>query len=589
VAVPTMVTIKADESYAYFRVRGIDLTSADVQIDASATGFSAPSSKLNVKVLTPTLTISGLSAERSVTSARDGFELLISTPGRTLHTVAEGLTFDLSFVGVDPAGVVDSFYTASTAGAVTMQVSIDAESDDSATVYVATPTKAGTYKVRASAPGIVESTSDAVDVVQPGLSFSRETIVVGKGMNTYSGDLSVSRVIDGSAFSGAEDLTVRLVSADPSKVSVPETVTILAGSSSVSFRVTGVALTGAAASVAIDATAEGHSAPTDKLRVSVVTPTLEIVSLETDRSPASQRDEFYVRLTVQGAPRPTLQTAAARMPVKLSFAEMTSPGMVDGFYSASVDGAVIGEVAIDPDKSSSSKAYVGVPSAAGTYKVLADASGLGTATSALVDVRLPELTFSRTSVVVGKGLKTYSQDVYVARSVDGTQFNGTADVIVNLSCSAATVCSVPASVTIPKGSSYIYFRIDGIGIGNTTITATAVGYVSSPGLPVEVKKPQLTLNSLSGTTVGNTDSFTVGLYVAGAVRPSSQTAREAITVDLASSSPGVATVPVTATIEKDKSASISLNLSGVAPGKTTVTASASDFESTTSGDITISP
>jgi len=104
-----------------------------------------------------------------------------------------------------------------------------------------------------------------------------------------------------------------------------------------------------------------------------------------------------------------------------------------------------------------------------------------TATSDVVTVTSPELKFSRNSVTVGKGLKTYYYEVYVYRAVNGTASSGTDALIVNLSSSDAGKASVPATVTIPAGSSSTYFTVTGVDMTNgvpITVDASAAGYTA---------------------------------------------------------------------------------------------------------------
>ncbi|MDG5978519.1 hypothetical protein H010_24944, partial [Hydrogenophaga taeniospiralis CCUG 15921] len=200
----------------------------------------------------------------------------------------------------NPAGVVDGIYNADTAGTVITQVVIPAGGDNSTAgsgwSYIAAPSTAGTYKVSASATGMNTVTSPVVTVSAPELKFTQTTEVVGKGMRGYHYSLYVQRAVNGTAFSGVEALVVNLSSSDPSKASVPASVTIPAGSSTAYFQVTGVDLTGGTA-VTIDATAAGHSAPATKVQVQVAEPVLSLTGVDTSRSVGEARDNFYVRVS----------------------------------------------------------------------------------------------------------------------------------------------------------------------------------------------------------------------------------------------------------------------------------------------------
>ena len=79
---------------------------------------------------------------------------------------------------------------------------------------------------------------------------------------------------------------VNLASSDATKVSVPATVTIPAGSDYAYFQVTGVDFTNGTL-VTIDATAAGYTSPATKLAVNTVAPVSTTSEVDANRSPAS--------------------------------------------------------------------------------------------------------------------------------------------------------------------------------------------------------------------------------------------------------------------------------------------------------------
>jgi hypothetical protein len=106
---------------------------------------------------------------------------------------------------------------------------------------------------------------------------------------------------------------------------------------------------------------------------------------------------------------------------------------------------------------------------------------------------------------------------------------------------------------------------------------------------VNVVKPALNFSGPSNTTVGGKANFSVYLSVAGAYYPNNQTAINPITVNITSSAPAVATVPETLTIALGGTWSNTGQLTGVAPGTTTLTASGPDLQTATSSVITVNP
>ena len=592
VSVPATVTIPAGTSHTYFYVTGVGPTEGvPVAVDASAEGYKSPSTKLATTVRFPEISFYNLDAKRTPASARDDFFLYFLVPGSwysSSQTAAVDIVSDLAVIDASPAGIVDGFHSSLIDGVPVTQITLRKGQTQSETRYVGTPSGAGSYKVQVSGPGILPTSSATVTVSPPELRFSKAGIVVGKGLNTYEYEFYLYRAANGEAFNGTNAVTVSLSSADPSKVIVPATVTIPAGQSQVRFYVTGVDMTNGVP-VLVDATAEGYSAPATKLSVNVVAPQISFYSLDTNRSPASARDDFYLYFTVPGAYYSASQTAAQDTLVDLEIADATSADVVDGFYSALTGGAPVTQVLLKKGYTSSNTVYVGTPGAAGSYRVRAAMPGQAPIKSGLVSVSMPDVGFSRSNVIVGAGMDTYYYEVSVHRTANGTTFAGTSAVTVNLTCNSTAICTVPASVTIPAGAASAYFKVRGVGPGSTTVSASAVGYNSAPDMSVSTITPQLVFSGLENTRVGSTDSFTVYANVQGATYSSSQTAVTAMPVNLTSSSPGVATVPATVQIRAGATFSDTVTLSGVSAGTTTITASGSGLGSVTSGTVTINP
>ncbi|HEY0061037.1 MAG TPA: hypothetical protein VGC21_02885 [Telluria sp.] len=596
--VPATVTIPANASSVEIQVTGVDLTNGNaVVIDATAAGHTAPAVKLSGTVITPKFTFTSLDTERSSSSARDDFYLQVEVPGASYATnqvaVADMLA-DLSIVDAAPADIVGGFFT--TANVQTTQILFRANQSESYSGgnqyhYVGTPTAAGTYKVQASIPNIATAVSPPVTVTAPALRFTRTPVYVGKGMNTYLYEIALQRTINGTPFNGAAALPVTLSVSDGSKVAVPVTVTIPANASTVNFAVSGLNLTGSTP-VTIDASAAGYSAPAVKSSVNVVPVELSFTSLDTIRSPASQRDDFYVNTYVPGAGYASNQTATTDMAIDLAIVNANPDGIVGGFSDAG--GAGVTQVVLRQGQSESYSGgngytYVSPPNVAGSYQVRASAGNANPGTSSVVTVSPPQLRFNRDQVVVGKGLRTYLHEVSINRVVNGSPFSGAAAVTVNLSCASSAVCTVPASVQIPAGQPGVTFYVTGVGVGSTTVVASAEGYSSLIDLPLTVILPNLTLSQPGNIKVGAQSDFYAALSVPGANYSGNQTAVAPIVVNLTSSSPGVATAPATATIAANATDTGYVKLTAVAAGTTTVTASGSNLNSVTSGVITITP
>ena len=593
VSVPASVTIPANSASTYFYVTGVDITgSTPATIEASAVNYNPSATRLAVNVVAPVFTLNSLDANRSRDSARDDFSISTSTPGATYsgsQTAAANLPISLSIVDASPSGIVDKFYDAPTAGNAVTQVILRTDSTSTAASYVATPTTGGTYRVNASASGVASVTSPVVNVTTPELKFSTASVVVGKSLKTYYYEVYVYRAVNGASSAGADALTVNLVSSNPSKASVPATVTIPANSASTYFYVTGVDLTNGTP-VTIEASASNYNPSATKLAVNVVAPVFTFGGLEANRTPASVRDDFYIYMSTPGATYSGSQSAAVDLPISLTITGANPAGIIDGFYSNASSTTAVTQVVLRQDTTSTTYAYVGTPTVAGSYQVTGTAPGVATVTSPAIGVAPPDLKFSTNSVVLGAGMTNYYYEFYVYRSAGGNSFSGNAAVTVNLSCSSTAICKVPASVVIPAGQANTYVQASGVGVGTTTITASAIGYNTSPDLAVTTVTPLLQFSGMpTSVAVKSQPTFSVYAYVPGASYSTSQTLVAPVTLNLTSSAPGAATVTPALSLNAGSTYSTSGTVTGVAAGTTTVTVSAPGFISATSGAITITP
>jgi trimeric autotransporter adhesin len=604
--VPATVTIPANQSSVFFVMTGVDITTAAVQIDAAATGYTAPVAKLAMQVVIPEIVFVSLDNTRSSSSARDDFYMRWNVTGAwdsNAQVSATNITLALSITEDSPVGIIAGIYDVVTGGSPVTSRVIAAGSNYSVSPggynHVGVPTQSGSYKVTATATGIGSWSSVVQNVTSPQLVFGSAGALsynkVGKGLRTNIGYYSVQRTVNGTAFNGTDAVTVTLTSSDPTKLTVPATVTIPANQSTVTFSMTGIDLTTAA--VLVDATAAGFTAPATKLAMQVVTPEIVFVSLDNARSVSSARDDFYMRWNVTGAWDSGQQQSAADIALALSITDDSPPGIIGGIYDVATGGSPVTGRTISAGASSSQQApggnnHVGVPTQSGSYKVTATASGLGAWSSAVQTVTSPQLRIYSVypSIKVGKGLKNATGYIYVERIVNGTAFAGPDAVTVNLSCAATAVCSVPATVTIPANQSLAYVLITGEGLGSTTVGANAVGYLSAVDYNVDVITPDLQLVSVPTTLrVAATSNFYVRLLVPGAWDSGSQTPVIAKSISLTSSTPSVASTTSSVTIAAGANNSANAVLTGVASGVTSVTASATETNTVTSPTITVTP
>ena len=269
-SVSAVVTIPAGSKDVNFTVTGHELTEGEpVLIDANATGFNSPEARLRVNVESPEFTFSGLALNRFPDAPRDDFRVCISS-----QYAFEDFPVDLSIVEANPAGIVAGLYAAPSGDDPVASTLIRAGNSCSDPGYVGAPVSVGSYKIRVSGTNIEPSVSALVTVRNElrELKFNMPYYVLGKGLSSPNNALSVSRYSNGNVYSEDQPLTVQLTSSNPGKVRVPATVTIPAGSSSVTFSMDGIDLTAHGERITVDAVAAGFESPTLKIAAYVVEP-----------------------------------------------------------------------------------------------------------------------------------------------------------------------------------------------------------------------------------------------------------------------------------------------------------------------------
>ncbi|MDQ8155141.1 MAG: hypothetical protein P3B98_10825, partial [Gemmatimonadota bacterium] len=133
------------------------------------------------------------------------------------------------------------------------------------------------------------------------------------------------------------------------------------------------------------------------------------------------------------------------------------------------------------------------PGGAGGTAYLKVVAGGHTPDSVLVTVVGPKLQFSFSAARLGKG--QYENGYYVY-----TPNNVVAPLVVSLSNSDTTRSSVPATVTVPTGTNYVYFNLAARDTGFTTFIATAPGYQPDTAT-LRISSPRVTISG--GGTYNN--------------------------------------------------------------------------------------
>lgn len=139
------------------------------------------------------------------------------------------------------------------------------------------------------------------------------------------------------------------------------------------------------------------------------------------------------------------------------------------------------------------------------------------------------------------------------------------DTVVTLTSANPAVATVPATRTIPAGSTSVNYTVTGVSAGTTMITATLPAGIggASDGCNVTVQNAIVTLTpDPTNVSVGGTAQMTATM---------SRTFGTATTITLVSSDPTTATVPASVNIPAG-STSANFNVTGVSAGNATITA-----------------
>ena len=449
----------------------------------------------------------------------------------------------------------------------------------------------GTTELILTSDGL-NTTTIPVTVTEKGaLQFTQPSVIVGKGLTGYIAEVSIARTVDGRHFNGSEALVVNLTSDDPSRVTVPTTVTIPAGQSTVYVPVSGINLTDDTP-VAIRAMADGFESPSIALKATVKTPEFRINELETIRSPSGQRHSIYFSTYVTGARYTSNQTATKDITIDLAVTDASTAGIVTGFYDSQNAGNAITQTQLRKGETNSynRRVWIGVPTQSGSYKVTATAAGITQTVTPEIVVSSPQLQFTQPSVIVGKGLTGYIAEVSIARTVDGRHFNGSEALVVSLNCLSTQICNVPANVTIPAGQSAVYVPVSGINTGDTILTASAAGHTSINEVAVKVIEPQIDFSNLSTSLkVGINASSKISLSVPGARYSGNQTATADLTIATVSTSTAILTVSESVVIKTNYTYSEQFYITGKSVGTAKIIASTSSNNVGESPLITVSP
>ncbi len=221
ITVPATVTIPTGQNFAYFTVTGKD-TLGTIQVQATATGYS-PAIPIAVQVTAPKFIINTANT-LNTTSAPQIITLYATDAAGTVHYVTEDVVVSLTSSAPGVASIDSTFVTIRNGNYYTQAARWS-------------PVSPGTSQLRAFDPRAVMyqygDGTQAVQVVVPALNLGWSSTPLGLGQY-------IAEYVS-TPDNQTVPLTVALTHIGTARTSVPNSVTIPAGSNFVAFNVVGTA------------------------------------------------------------------------------------------------------------------------------------------------------------------------------------------------------------------------------------------------------------------------------------------------------------------------------------------------------------
>lgn len=278
-------------------------------------------------------------------------------------------------------------------------------------------------------------------------------------------------------------VTVNLVSSDPTVATVPATVTVPANSNYAYFSITGGDTIG---TVAITATATGYSPVS--MTVAVGKPRFQIYTSATGTTTTPPGTITIYAVDQTGAARnviePVTVTLASSQPGVAAPDSVTVQIPVDQYYSNSARMKYLSVGSANLTTADSRTNY---------FAYLPD--------TAAVTVSLPKINSAYGTQNLGIG-QLYTDYIYIPNALPDTLF-----VTVTHNSAKSTI---PPTLKIPPGQTYLYYSPVGVAAGTDTVTFSAPGHASGT-TNINVDKGKTSLSGIPATLrVG--DSVGVYLY-----------------------------------------------------------------------------
>lgn len=508
---------------------GIVTIPSSVTIAQNATSTTVPVTGASIGSTTITASTStpNVSSANVTVNVQSGGS--IALPSNVSVGLGQSAPFQVTLSGPAPSGGLTVSLASSNSGMVSISpasVTIPAGATQPSTAPQVTGVAPGSATITASAHVYTSANQNVAVSASIALTPQSPSITVNSSQN-------LTLTLSGPAPSGG--LTFNVSSNKTSVATVSSgTVTIPGGSTSVNVGVNGVA-TGSAV---ITASAPNLTSATDTVSV---TPAVGIVVPQTLTVGPGQSVTFPVTLVSPPTSNVTVTLTLSNSSASLNF---TSVSFNAGSTTPTRQPLLTGN-------------------SSGPVTISATAPGLGTATSAVTvgtsDTLTPNpLTISTTQI----GTLTINLSSPAASMITFT-----------LGSSNTSVATVPGSVRLGAGQQSVSFAVTPVGLGTTTITASASGFSPVTSQLTVQQAPPL---SLSAT---NTSLQLGGITTLKVSLPSvSQTG--SVTVTLTSSN-GNVTISPTSVLIPQGSTSTTAQLTGMNVGSANISASAPGYSAPT--------
>ena len=507
--VPASVTIPAGQASATFTISAVDDILLDgtqsVTVRATSSGYFEGNKSLDVTDHeTLMITIDTASISEQAGSAT-------GTVTRSNTDLDRAITVSLSSNDASEATVPASVTIP--AGQDSVTFTIPAVDD---TLLDGTQS----VTVRATSSGYFEGNRSLDVTDHETLTVAIDTAPISEQAGSAIGTVSRSNTdLD-------QPITVQLSSSDTSEATVPASVTIPAGQSSVTFTITAVddTLLDGTQSLTVRATSDGYFEGNRSLEVTdheTLTVTLDTTSISEQSGSATgtvsrNNTDLDQAITVQLS---SSDISEATVPASVTIAA--------GQASATFTISAVDDTLIDGTQS---------------VTVRATSSGYfeGNRVLDVTDNETLAVTIDTTSISEQAGFATGT----VSRS--NTDLDQT--ITVQLSSSDTSEATVPASVTIPAGQSSVTFTITAVddtlldGTQSATVRATSTGYVEGN------RSLDVTDHETLTVTIDTASISEQAGAATGTVTRSNTDLDQPITVQLSSGDTSEATVPASVTI-----------------------------------------